>query len=119
MLRAATVHLSIKHTRGRQAGQRPALMSLGGRGKFGPFPILSMNFFKSVLRYSNTCNCAASGLCRQCVGESVYYRGLNERQGKSRSNDSQALTRYKTGFLFSSTCCTQSNLHSRKNCNLH
>lgn len=31
-------------------------MSRGSRGKFGPFPILSMNFFRSVLRYSNTCN---------------------------------------------------------------
>ena len=94
-------------------------MSLGGRGKFGPFPILSMNFFKSVLRYSNTCSSAASGFCRRCVGESVYYGGLNETQGKSRSYNFQALTRYKTGFLFSSTCCTQSNLHNRQYCNLH
>ena len=61
MTRVATVHLSIKHTRRRHARWIPTLMSLGGRGKFGPFPFLSMNFFKSVLRYSNTCRRVASG----------------------------------------------------------
>ena len=31
------------------------LISCGLRGKLGPFPFLSMNFFRSVLRYSKTC----------------------------------------------------------------
>lgn len=44
----------------------PTFMSLGHRGLLGPFPFLSMNFFRSVLRYSNTCSIGQSA-CLQSI----------------------------------------------------
>lgn len=41
------------------------LISFGGIGFALPFPVLSMNFFKSVLRYSKTCSHPLADLCLQ------------------------------------------------------
>lgn len=45
-------------------------MSMGGMGLALPLPVLSMNFFRSVLRYSKTCSstpCASSLRCRSAI----------------------------------------------------
>jgi hypothetical protein len=52
---ATEVTVSPVDGTGPRGWDRATLMSLGSSGWLGPFPFLSINFFRSVLRYSNTC----------------------------------------------------------------